>query len=75
LVSPETPRENAGDSLVDAATDDVTRYSASEAGDGLLSLKADDGGPSGLLIASLVMLVAGVGLFAARWAARRTRSA
>lgn len=70
----ETPRENAGASVADAATDDVTRYSASEVGDGSLSLKSEDEGPSGLLVASLVMLVAGVGLFAARWAARRLRT-
>ena len=67
-------REAAGASAAGASTGDGSTLTANDVGDGFLRLSSGPDGPSGLLIASIVMLVAGTGLFAARWAARRLRA-
>jgi hypothetical protein len=64
-VGSGTMRESAVASAAGASTGDD---------DGFLRLSSAPDGPSLLLIASIVLLVAGTGLFAARWAARRLRA-
>lgn len=62
-ASPASDTASGGDTMI--GTDGVTDES--------LRLSSEVEGPSSLLIASIVLLAAGVGLFAARWGARRLR--
>ena len=56
------------------STGDTTTLDANGLTNETARLSSEGEGPSGLLIASIVMLVAGTGLFAARWGARRLRA-
>ena len=86
-AAPQPDAVSAAPEIASAAPREVTGASASEAADGdgtildanggteTLRLSSQAEGPSGLLIASVLLLVAGLGLFAARWLARRLRAA
>jgi anti-sigma factor RsiW len=73
-VGPEPQREQAAASAGDASTDGGTTLTANGVNDDSARLAGEAEGPSALLIASIVLLLSGVGLFAARWGARRLRA-
>jgi anti-sigma factor RsiW len=65
----EAPREPTGDPASSAATEDRQLLAAT---DEAARLAAGDGPPT-LIVVSMVLLLAGIGLFIARWSARRLR--
>jgi anti-sigma factor RsiW len=73
-VGPETQRESAEASAGDAFTDGRTTLTANGVDDDSAGLASEAEGSSALLIASIALLLSGVGLFAARWGARRLRT-
>ncbi len=68
-----TSRNAVGPSVAEATSSDRTAFDTNGSTDQATSLTGEGGGPSALLIASFLMLVAGVALFAAREVARRRR--
>jgi anti-sigma factor RsiW len=74
IVQSAVPREAAGSSPARTATGDTTALEAGGATDEAARLVGEGQGPSVLLIASIAMLAVGLGLFAARWGARRLRA-
>ncbi len=71
LVESEGPREATEPPSDATATDDSTRLAAR---DEAARVAAGDGPPT-LVVVSLILLLAGIGLFVARWAAGRLRGA
>lgn len=72
IVQSAVPREAAGS--LPARTGDTTALGADGVTDEAARLVGEGQGPSALLLASIAMLAAGLGLFVARWGARRLRA-
>lgn len=73
IAQSASPREAAASLAPDTASGGDPTIGTNGTTDESLRLSSEVEGPSSLLIASVVLLAAGIGLFAARWGARRLR--